>query len=217
MTPSVFMDQIESTMGTSVFKKYIHDAVLRGQRCQRNWDTSKRIPKEDLDLIVHAATQAPSKQNCDFYNVIVIQDRDVLEKLYEASHTESRDNPQILANAVLIFTANESSVQRTSEQKKMAMGIDTEKDRLVNYADMHEAVGVAAGFVNVVSSMLGYQTGCDKCLNNEMVKEILAMDEKPILAMGIGFKDKTKSRRIGHKTGQKIRSFDKPEIKVTYV
>lgn len=217
MTPAAFQEAIAPAVDKQQFNKYINDAILRGQRCQRNWDLSKQIPKEDLDLIVHAATQAPSKQNVDFYNVYVIEDRETLEHMYEVSKTEARDNPQVLANAVLIFTENKHSVFRTSEQKKIAMGIDSEKDRMTNYADMHEAIGVAAGFVNMTASMLGYQTGCDKCFNHEEVKKLLNTNEKPILAMGVGFKDPSKQRRESHGTGKKVRSFDKPKAKVTYL
>ena len=31
--------------------KQIQKAVIRSQHCQRNWDLSKQIPQEDLDLI----------------------------------------------------------------------------------------------------------------------------------------------------------------------
>ena len=35
------------------------------ERCQRNWDYSRPIPQEHIDIIVGAATTMPTKQNHD--------------------------------------------------------------------------------------------------------------------------------------------------------
>ena len=42
--------------------------MLDMQRCQRNWDLNKQIPKEDLDTIIYAIANAPSKQNLQYFN-----------------------------------------------------------------------------------------------------------------------------------------------------
>ena len=41
----------------------VKKAVLRSQHCQRNWDLTKEIEQDDLDLIAHSLTNCPSKQN----------------------------------------------------------------------------------------------------------------------------------------------------------
>ena len=51
-------------------KKIIH----KSQHCQRNWDLSKEIPQEDMDIMLEAITQCPSKQNKAFYKVHFITD-----------------------------------------------------------------------------------------------------------------------------------------------
>ena len=58
----------------------IKKAIIRSQHCQRNWDLSKQIPQDDIDLIVYAASNCPSKQNVSFYNLHAITNRDILKK-----------------------------------------------------------------------------------------------------------------------------------------
>ena len=90
------------------FKDKIKKSIFKSQRCQRNWDLNAIIPKEDLDLIVTSATECPTKQNIEFYNLHVIQDRDIIEDIhdktyFENDNQEGRTNPQVLANALLVF------------------------------------------------------------------------------------------------------------------
>ena len=66
--------------------------------------------KEDLDLIVHAATQCPSKQNVAFYKVHFITNREVIEAVHDktAGFTNyetggSETNSQTLANLLIAF------------------------------------------------------------------------------------------------------------------
>ena len=57
--------------------KELEKAVIRSQHTQRNWNLSKNIPKDDVDVMLHAVTNCPSKQNIAFYKVHFIQARDV--------------------------------------------------------------------------------------------------------------------------------------------
>ena len=73
-------------MAHGSFNKMLRETIHESQKCQRNWDLSKDIPQEDKDLIVEAATNSPSKQNLNYFNLHVIEDRDMIEKIH--SHTE---------------------------------------------------------------------------------------------------------------------------------
>jgi len=95
--------------------KQIEKAVIRSQHCQRNWDLSKQIPQEDLDLIEHAITNCPSKQNVAYYKVHMITDRQLIENIH--SHTkgfttfkkgvvDAETNSQTLANLLIVFEAH---------------------------------------------------------------------------------------------------------------
>lgn len=101
----------------------IKKAIFKSQHCQRNWDLNQQMPQEDLDLIVTAVTQCPSKQNVSHYNVHAITNREIIEKIYtftkgfQINYKPAKDgdemtnfgsyesvgNTQLLANLLLIF------------------------------------------------------------------------------------------------------------------
>ena len=196
------------------FRKMIKETIHESQKCQRNWDLSKQISEEDKNLIIESATNCPSKQNLNYYKLHVIEDRTTIEKIHEKTkgfgpiygnfdanktpaklaktgqaHYEEGDgegdwytNPQVLGQLLLAFTKNEPTQIREEND-------DYEEDRAM-------AVGIAAGYVNVVATQLGYATGCCKCMDGEEVEKILG--ETPILLMGVGIPDKNRNRREHH-------------------
>lgn len=176
--------------------KDIKKAIIRSQHCQRNWDLSKEIPQEDLDLFVFATTNCPSKQNIAFYNVHVITNRDLIEKISEltqgfAYEGRTMTNSQTLANLLIIFSSN---MGYGAWHKKTIDGDgDSSQTR-----DQQMAVGIAAGYLNLLASQLGYNTGCCACFDNQTIKNVLQTENDILLMMGIGFKDENQNRRIHH-------------------
>lgn len=193
-----------------MFKQMIKKTIYKSQKCQRNWDLEKQMPDEDIDLILLSATQCPSKQNLSYYNVHSITDREKIEKIHsmtkgfgpihadnnytgefldgEHENEEYKTNSQVLGNLLLAFTSNEKSLHQREK--------DSEIDQKINEDDRLMAVGIAAGYVNVVSTMLGYSTGCCKCFDSKELNEYLG--EPTMLLMGIGFNDSNRNRREHH-------------------
>ncbi len=201
-------------MAHGSFNKMLRETIHESQKCQRNWDLSKDIPQEDKDLIVEAATNSPSKQNLNYFNLHVIEDRDMIEKIhshtegfgpiyktYDANktpHERAKDgrahfeegdgegtwytNPQVLGQMLLAFTKNEPTQIREEDD-------DYEEDRAM-------AIGISAGYVNVIATQMGYSTGCCKCMDSQAVKDILG--ESPVLLMGVGVADTKRDRREHH-------------------
>ena len=66
-----------------MFQQMLKKSIYKSQKCQRNWDLSKDIPKEDVDVILTSATQCPSKQNLPYYKVHAITDRKMIEKIHD--------------------------------------------------------------------------------------------------------------------------------------
>lgn len=208
-------------------KTNLKKAHILGQHCQRNWDLNQSIPQEDIDLIIHAAVQCPSKQNLDFYSLIAIQNREIIEKIYD--HTETvvgRKNSQVLGQLLLIFTSNPKKVSlsdRNCESRNihnLGRLYHYTKDQLDKnfHEDMHQAAGVAAGFVNVTASLLGYRTGCNRCFNDTEIKKILNLkNEKILLMMGIGIHDDSRNRREEHYEKVLIETYKKIPINITYL
>lgn len=217
------------TTKTKNENKEMIKAILRSQRCQRNWDLSKQIPEEDLEVIKTAATQCPSKQNVQFYKPIFITNREVIEKIHDASmlggiiNKDTKEKrystqSQLLANLLVVLVETEdSSQQERSPVTKAGKGLEfsesdynshmehfsseeefysSHKDEYTR--DKNVAVGIAAGYMNLASSLLGYSTGCCQCFKQEEVKEILGIDNQVLLIMGIGHKDETRPRREHH-------------------
>lgn len=206
---------IVDSLDKDEYRKFLKSIIIKGQECQRNWDLSKQIPKEDLDVIIYAATQAPSKQNIDFYSLLVIQNREIQEKIYNNTwtipgSTIGRFNPQVLANVLLIFVFKKHSDNYRNQESLYKNELQLEVDR-------NQAIGVSAGFANIVAQSLGYSTAFNKCFDLIKVKEILNIKENPILMMGVGFKDTNRNRREEHVTGHMIGSFPKLPIPVEYI
>lgn len=194
--------------------KDIQKAIIKSQHCQRNWDLSKEIPEEHLDILKTSITQSPSLQNVAFYKVHWIQDRETIEKVHSCTHgapyrkTEKGilvdPNPkeddrlydmgdatqsQVLANLVVIFEEY-YNVEDYFKEKRIE---NKPKD-----FDKHVAVGIASGYLNLTANLLGYETGCCISIKHDELKETLNMEGRPLLVMGVGFKQSGVSRRLHH-------------------
>jgi nitroreductase len=198
-------------------------AVVRSQHTQRNWDLSKEMPQDDIDMLVHAVTTCPSKQNFAFYNVHVITNRETIEQVHELTTglgvTDPKTgvrtditNSQTLANLLIVF--EEADVSEAYKYKLKSRDSDSE---FTYNKDKDMAVGIAAGYVNVIASMLGYQTGCCACGQFDKIQEVLGLKNAPILLMGVGYKDPNRERREHHTLGVKVTRRVKEPISVSYI
>jgi len=213
--------------------KLITKAIIRSQHCQRNWDLTKEIPEEDLNLMVTAATQCPSKQNVAYYKLHVISNRSVIEAIhdqtrgftvnYGSSYKET--NSQVLANLLLVFEESnwadlqtKNQIYRNEETFNLSHGsVDAGTLETVN-RDKNMAVGVAAGYVNLTASLLGYATGCCACFSPEGIKQVLGLERHPLLLMGIGHKDPLLNRRVHHNDHSFVfPTKEKQPIQVNYI
>lgn len=198
--------------------KTLHDVITIAQKCQRNYDLSKPIPQEHIDLIVESVTQCPSKQNLAFYNVHVVTNPDTIEKVHDYSYGVSAhddnlsiSNPQVLGGVALVFTArsdgySQGNTYRNSECRHLEEELSSDEPDSTTMAriqqryeaDQNMAVGVAAGYSTLVAGLLGYRSGCSKCIMGPEIHNLLNMDadEHPILMMGIGHNNPEKNRRI---------------------
>jgi nitroreductase len=210
--------------------KDISDAVIRSQHCQRNFDLSKKIPQDDLDLIIHSVTNCPSKQNIAYYKVHAITDQKTIEKIhlltdgftknYETGETTT--NSQVLANLLLVFemedfTVNSLGSQRNLQTVRLTDSDLTPEDWNAFKKDSHMSTGVAAGYANLTASIIGYNTGCCACFDNEAIKEELGLKNDVMLLMGIGFKNEEVNRRVHPQTGFKFPTLKKQKIDVNYI
>jgi len=206
----------------------IKKAIIKSQHCQRNWDLTKEIPEEHLELLKTSVTQAPSLQNVAFYRVHWIQDRETIEKVHACTHCAPYKNtekgkmvdphpreddhlyemgdttqPQTLANLVVVFEKYFNPEEYFKEKRIF----NTSYGRTVEHGgedfDTVTALGIASGYLNLVSSLLGYKTGCCISFKHSELKEALNLEGEPLLIMGVGFKDPEVNRRL-HQTDHDI-------------
>jgi nitroreductase len=194
---------------------FTHDvitkAIHKSQHCQRNWDLSKTIPDEDLALLVTAATQCPSKQNVAFYKVHFVTNRDIIENIHKntvgfgrsMNPTDLTTNSQTLANLLVVlesyvFSSAEDKIYRSPEVEKIKRDSEHYFAKPIIERDRNMAVGIAAGYLNMTATLLGYSTGCCACFDSNEIKKILNVNGDILLLMGIGFKNPNMNRRVHH-------------------
>ena len=168
------------------FRKFIRESIHESQKCQRNWDLSQQMPEEDIKLIVEAATNAPSKQNQNLFVLHVIQDRELIEVIHGRTRgfgtgPEYQTNSQVLAHLLLAFAP---SSNLSSENPESFDDVDTQ-----------QAIGIAAGYTNLVATQLGYASGCCRCFDS--VSDLF-FGQKVALLMGVGIPDAKRHRQEHH-------------------
>jgi nitroreductase len=188
---------------------FITKSIIKSQHCQRNWDLSREIPEDDLKVLITAATECPSKQNVAYYKAHFITNRELIEQIHDNTDgfiinakQDTTTNTQTLANLLVVLenysnfdeltkyrNAEISAIKRNSENLAARATINRDRDM---------AVGVAAGYLNLTASLLGYATGCCACFDSTKIKEILSLESDPVLLMGIGYKNPLLPRRVHH-------------------
>ena len=203
--------------------KFIRKAILKSQHCQRNFDLTREMPEKDVELMKTAISQCPSKQNLAFYKAHFVFEREAIENIHK--HTKGfgiesenyQTNSQVLANLLVVFEENspasmvnsdkeekshennDKKFWRNTQTKALAENQEDEHHLSDLRKDKDQAVGIAAGYLNLTASLLGYATGCCACFDGEAIKSILNLENKPVLLMGIGFRDFSRKRREHHK------------------
>jgi nitroreductase len=201
-------------MQISVDLEYIKKAIDESQHCQRNWDLSKQISNADLELIIDSIILCPSKQNLAYYDAYVITNRTVIEEIYKNTDGfvlnpttgETTTNSQTLANVLIAFTKREfgkntaeDDTHRNIQMDELLSNKQVSENTIRDLTkDAHIALGIAAGYCNLTSNILGYRTGFCTCFNPFVIQKIINSDQEVMLLLGIGFEDQTKNRRIHH-------------------
>lgn len=210
--------------------KDIKKAIIRSQHCQRNWDLEQTIPDEDLDLFIHAVKNCPSKQNISFYKAHFITNRQLIETIHSYTAGFKRPdngveetNSQVLANLLVVFESvdplqkNNPNEYANDELYNLKTNRNVTTSQNLLNRDENMAIGIAAGYLNLLASMLGYSTGCCACFRTDEVTKIIGAENKIKLMMGIGFKDVTRNRREHHLTNFMFPSKIKQDIDINII
>lgn len=196
------------------------------RRCQRNWDHSKSIPREHIELLAEVAKNSPAKQDEAYFDVYVVTDRDLIEKLYKESdgfttgvldgeQFEVYPNSQTRANVVFCWVSRQPTTMRNYYQDDhdydafdpSDKGIDnikepgTPKDSNEwsrNIENTYTSIGISTACVAMAAARLGYVTGYNKNIGD--FDEIIELETSETVWMrytlGIGFPNEDKPHYI---------------------
>lgn len=160
------------------------------RRCQRNWDQSKSIPREHIELLAEVAKNSPAKQDEAYFDVYAITDLSLIEKLYENSDgfttgvLEGKEfkvwpNSQTRANLVFCWVARQPTTMRNYYQDDHDYVAFDSSDKGVNNVkepgapkdadewsrsieNTYTSIGISTACVAQAAARLGYVTGYNK-------------------------------------------------------
>jgi nitroreductase len=190
-------------------------AVMQSQACQRNWDLTRAVEEKDLETLITAATQCPSKQNIAFYQLHVVKDRDVIERIHlqttgfvvrRSPQLQLTTNSQTLANVLFVFEEYMDLTQQQDadrNQQTRALQAATDDKRAAAAAQIRQdqllSVGVASGYLALSAALLGYSTGFCSCFDAKAIEHELGLGSRCLLLVGVGYPDDDKNTRQHHK------------------
>lgn len=187
-------------------KTELSTAIRNTNPCQRNWDHTRSIPEEDIQILLDAVRYAPTKQNETHYKVYWSTDRDVIQGIYSRTKNFTvRDsqtpigndgrvpdeynvtNPQVNAN-MIIALCDDWDQSKARGLTHMVVDDETIKEDLythiVKNRIMDIGLGIAAGEVVLTANLLGYRTGFCSAFNEDEVLGIENTFCKTIIGIG---------------------------------
>lgn len=205
----------------------IEKAVDITQRAQRNYDLNKQIPSRDLDTLIYAAANSPSKQNETHYELHVFTDQHIIRDIYNQTKLyllmTDKDNPedlygeidgefwqsdersvhnsQILSNVLFVYV--EKAGEPRGGTHKFAQNNTSSKESLSIYNEqISYSIGISSGQLALSAALLGYKTGFCSAFNTVKVPQIIGTTKKAKLLVGVGY-DAGVNRRLHAETKNK--------------
>lgn len=210
------------TIGDFLMNTQLVSAIATAQRAQRNYDLSKTIPDNDLQTLIYAATNSPSKQNEVHYSLHVYTDQTKIREIYnctklfsvnktpEEGMFEHRDgkfwqdetrsvyNSQILANVLFVYLAHEGAAiggtHLLAKQNRSSIMNDFYQE------SKSYSIGISIGELILSANLLGYKTGICSAMNADDVAKVINVDKEPKVLVGIGFENTGVDRRLHAET-----------------
>ena len=199
----------------------IKKAIDSAQRAQRNYDLSKTIPQEDLDTLIYAATNSPSKQNETHYSLEVFTDADTIQSIVDKTKLfslmkdpsdkeglfglddngnfwqdkdRSVTNSQIHANSVFVFVRHEGET-RGGTNMLGKENPNSKAGQLYN-ENLSYSMGIAVGELILTAGLLGYKTGICSAMDTRAIRDMLGLKQNPKLIVGVGYENVGTDRRL---------------------
>ena len=169
-------------------------ASENAEHCQRNWDRSQSIPLADVQALVDIATNMPTKQNEEYYQLVVSVNPELNRLIYRLSidpdnSTTIHRNAQLDAHAVFVwFLQNPEQLSMTDNKNRAGFFDDF---RL----NAKTSIGISSGAVALSACQMGYRTGFNQCFDADLLKDLMIergienlsdKNNRAELALGVG-------------------------------
>ena len=184
---------------------------------QRNWDRSKTIPQEDIDVLLEAIKNSPTKQAETHYKVLWTDDPDLIYKVYRKTkhftvtprgsfdYTDSDGktdnrynvrNSQVYSNLLFAFAFDWDQKEARSNIHAIVDLHDVKNNAIIE-KDRQRCLstGIAIGELILSANLLGYKTGLCSAFWEHEIREYFDGEKIEVL-VGIGYP--TDKPRIEH-------------------
>jgi len=151
-------------------------------KLQKNWDFNKLVTQEHVDEIINVATNMPTKQNRDYYQLVASTDIKFNRQVYDIATIDPSS---------LHFNKHSPNSQVTAPLLLMyfATNLDNEEIRDEYEEQFFTSIGISSGAAALHSASLGYKTGFCACVRwnelHELLKEKITLKIKPKIAHGV--------------------------------
>ena len=158
------------------------------EQCQRNWNQNKKVSDEHINEIIQVATNMPTKQNREYYQLVVSTDLELNRQLYSVAIDDSNPgfkkpfhrNGQVLAPLLLLWFSTKPIEDKFNDDF-------TEQFQI--------SIGISSGAAALHATSLGYKTGFCCCMKWKTARQLLKAKGVYLssqlvghgLALGIGF------------------------------
>lgn len=169
-------------------------ASEHAEHCQRNWDRNTSMPMEDVQALVDIATNMPTKQNEEYYQLVVSVNPELNRQIYDLSIDPDnpktiKRNAQLDAHAVFIWFLNPPEQLEMTDTSNKAGFLD------VYRMNAKTAIGISSGAVALSACRMGYRTGYNQCFLAYPLRDLMIewgitnlthKKNTPELALGVG-------------------------------
>lgn len=195
-------EDLTSKLNTASIK-HILDSVKTTTHCQRNWDYDQPVTNEDLNTIIDACTNMPTKQNAVTYELFIVKDKEKIKKIYEYSAPgfDTNDDIEECWDELPNFSKPKNIREYYDKINRYQNGQVNAPVVLLwtytSYSNFNDYnvdspidIGISAGVAGLMANILGYRTGFCACIDGEKLKDLLSKNSSTItefgVAMGIG-------------------------------
>lgn len=183
-------------------------AIITNRRCQRNWDTTREIPRHHIEHWQYLLLNSPSKQDEIRFGAVIITNKELIHKInkeyswgFRRHGNDARRNNQMDGSCVIIF-GRVSPTDFEGDYEGVVRGemLSREYEER-NLKHQEREMGIAMGIIAFSAACMGYKTGFNTNLyynakGEQEWKELLGVHEtnpdfRPCVGIGIGYPDES--------------------------